>query len=107
MENTRYVSSLKDVHIGSDIWVLGSGASMNYVEPSFFENKITIGLNTVGVRYKTNYTMLKDLVRNGAKEVRNCKSPPFNSDYVIASEWDKGGLGNRLNTDPSLNKIYA
>lgn len=107
MENVRYIDLLKNKHMGSDIWVLGSGASLNYVEPSFFENKITIGLNHVGVKYKITYAFLKDMVKNGFSELPNCSNPPFNSDYIIASEWDKGGLGSKLNTDPTLNPVYA
>ena len=51
MENVRYIDSLKNKHVGSDIWVLGSGASLNYVEPSFFENKICI---LIFLLYPTN-----------------------------------------------------
>ena len=49
MEDVRYIDSLKDVHKNQDIWVIGAGSSMNYVDPSFFDNKITVGLNHVGV----------------------------------------------------------
>ena len=31
---------LKDIHKGQDIYVIASGASMDYVDPSFFEGKI-------------------------------------------------------------------
>ena len=33
---------LKDIHKHRDIYVIASGASMDYVDPSFFEGKITI-----------------------------------------------------------------
>ena len=35
MDNIRYIDSLKDKHKNEDIWVIGAGASMNYVDPSF------------------------------------------------------------------------
>ena len=106
MEVIRYIDSLKNKYVGQDIWILGSGASMNYVDASFFDNKITLGLNRVGVKYKLTYAVLKDLVKNGAREIKNCDSPPFNSEYVVASTWDKAHRDN-LNTDPNLNKLYA
>ena len=102
----KYVNGLKDKHKGQDIWIVASGASMNYVDPSFFENKITIGLNSVGVKYKLNYAILKDLVKNGAKEILDSENPPFNSEYVIASEWDKGGCGDGKNSDINKNLIF-
>jgi len=101
----KYINEFKNKHLNEDIWVICAGSSMNYVDPSFFENKTTIGLNHVGVKYKTNYTVIKDLVVNGFNELANCENPPFNSDYVIASEWDKG-YGYTLNTDITLNKTY-
>lgn len=102
----RYIDKFKDKHKNKDIWIICAGASMNYVEASFFENKITIGVNKVGKKYKCTYAILKDLVKNGAKEILNCENPPFNSEYVLASEWDKGGLVPYRNTDPTLNKLY-
>lgn len=103
---TKYISDFKNKHLGEDIWIICAGSSMNYIDTSFFDNKITLGVNKVGKKYRCKYAILKDLVKNGAKEIAECESPPFNSDYVFASEWDKGGLVPYLNTDPSLNKLY-
>lgn len=106
MEDVRYIDSLKDVHKNQDIWVIGAGSSMNYVDPSFFDNKITVGLNHVGVKYKTKYIVTKDLVKNGFGELPNVDNPPFNSEYIIASEWDKGGLGPSKNCDETACDLY-
>ena len=103
----RYINEFKNKHIGQDIWIISAGSSMNYVDTSFFVNKITIGVNKVGKKYSCTYAILKDLVKNGAKELVGCEDPPFNSEFVLASEWDKGGLVNFKNTDKSLNKLYA
>lgn len=35
-----------------DIWIIAGGASMNYVDPSFFDNKITMGVNETFTKYK-------------------------------------------------------
>lgn len=39
---------LKDRHKGEDIYVLGSGASMDFVEPAFYEGKTIVATNLVG-----------------------------------------------------------
>ena len=51
---------LKNVHSGKDIWVLASGPSMNFVEPSFFENKLTIGVNQIVAYFRCDYVVTKD-----------------------------------------------
>ena len=38
----KTIQELKDIHKGEDIWVIGAGSSMNFVDSSFFENKICI-----------------------------------------------------------------
>ena len=39
------LSELRDRHKGETIWVLGSGATLNHVDPSFFNDKIVIATN--------------------------------------------------------------
>ena len=41
----KSITELRNIHKGQDIWIIGAGSSMDYVDPSFFENKITIGVN--------------------------------------------------------------
>ncbi len=41
----KLITELKNKHKGQDIYVLGAGASMNYIDPKFFDNKITVGVN--------------------------------------------------------------
>ena len=36
----KSIKELKNIHKGKDIWVLLAGSSMDYVNKSFFENKI-------------------------------------------------------------------
>ena len=38
------VIDFKAIHEGEDIWIIAAGPSMNYVDNSFFENKVTIGI---------------------------------------------------------------
>ena len=41
----KTIQELKDKHKGEDIWVIAAGSSMDYVDKSFFSNKIVIGQN--------------------------------------------------------------
>jgi len=52
---------LKQSHPNSEIWIIGGGASMNYVHPSFFDGKIVIGINEAFTKYQhCTYFMRKD-----------------------------------------------
>ena len=59
----KNIKELKNLHKGKDLWVLGSGPSLNFIDSSFFENKILIGLNRVYkfVDCKFDYVLIKDL----------------------------------------------
>lgn len=64
---SQEISLLKNTHHGEDIYVLGSGPSMNYFKSSFFDNKIVIGVNRICRYVKCDYTILKDA--EGLKEI--------------------------------------
>jgi hypothetical protein len=53
-------TELKGAHKGQDIWIIAAGSSMDYVDPSFFEGKITIGVNEVFCKYVCNYNIRKE-----------------------------------------------
>ena len=38
----KYLRELKNIHKGQDIYIVGSGASLNHLDFSFIDNKITI-----------------------------------------------------------------
>jgi len=59
MKNQQ-ISNIKKVHYGEDIYVLGSGPSMNHFNKAFFTNKIVIGVNRICRFFKCDYTVLKD-----------------------------------------------
>ena len=58
----KKLSELKNIHLNKDIWCVAAGSSMDYVDPSFFENKIVIGQNQVYKKYKCDYVVMKDLM---------------------------------------------
>ena len=54
------ITVFKNMYAGQDIYVIGSGKSADYIHPSFFENKITIGINHVYKRFRTTFQLRKD-----------------------------------------------
>jgi hypothetical protein len=93
------ISKLKNIHSGSDIYIIASGASLNYISPSFFDNKITIGVNQVYRKFKCKYIVRKEVshlvesIQTGAK--------------VICSEWDSGDInkGKRIRNTTNNEKL--
>lgn len=58
----KYIDELKGIHKGHDIYIIGSGPSLQYYEPSFFLNKICIGINYAHKFVQCEYTVQKDIV---------------------------------------------
>lgn len=54
------ITELKNIHKGSDIWVIASGPSAGLIDPTFFDGKVTIGVNRVWTRFKTGYIVMKE-----------------------------------------------
>lgn len=44
----RDLASFKDIHKGEIVWVIGSGGTLDFIEPSFFDDQICIAANFVG-----------------------------------------------------------
>jgi hypothetical protein len=45
------LADLRNRHRGETIWVLGSGPSLNFIDPEFFDDKTCVTANQVGVSY--------------------------------------------------------
>lgn len=56
----KNVYELAGKYRGADIWIVAAGPTMDYVDPALFENKITIGVNQVFRRFKTDYLVRKE-----------------------------------------------
>tara|TARA_R110002153_G_scaffold232510_3_gene385805 strand:- start:1417 stop:2085 length:669 start_codon:yes stop_codon:yes gene_type:complete len=54
------MKGLKNIHKGKDIWLLLAGSSMDHINQSFFEGKITIGQNHMFKLFPCNYIVMKD-----------------------------------------------
>ena len=58
----KSITELKNIHKGEDIWIIGAGSSMNYVDSSFFENKICISVNHMYEFFPCQYVVGRDLM---------------------------------------------
>jgi len=87
----RPITELKNLHDGEIIWVVASGASMDYVEPEFFANKITVGVNRVNRRFDCDYILAKDA--KGFEELLQYKK---GAQFVV-SRHENGDLVAPLN----------
>lgn len=83
------IMQIKNQYYGADIWVVASGASAGFVDPEFFENKLTIGVNRVWTRFKTTWLVIKEqavlpaAIKTGSR--------------VIASHHNCGTIANAIN----------
>lgn len=50
-KQTRFIEDLRDVHLDREIWVIGTGTSLDYFPDDFFDDKISIVLNTAIYRF--------------------------------------------------------
>lgn len=58
----KYIDEFKNIHKGHDIYVIGSGPSLQYYSQSFFQNKICIGINYAHKFVQCEYAVCKDIV---------------------------------------------
>jgi hypothetical protein len=93
------VEILRGSEQGKDVYVIGSGKSIDYIPDGFWENKIVIGVNTVPLRVKCKYIIshhyfvLKPFFNNGlivvTSEREMCifskthHSAMFDGDYYV------------------------
>jgi len=70
----RRLDTLKDKHPGSTIWVFGSGSSVGYLSPRFFDDKICIATNLIANHFdlrsyylftQYHYNVLDNLAKPG------------------------------------------
>ena len=84
----RELKEFKDIHKGDDIYVIGSGASVDYIDSGFFENKITIGINQIYKKIRTTYLVRKE-TKLLEEVLKDCKDT-----IHFISNGDCGGNNN-------------
>lgn len=53
----QYIEALSNLHFGQTMYVLASGATLNYIDPMFFYNKPTIAINEVHRDFPCTYLL--------------------------------------------------
>lgn len=61
MSPPRDIAAFRNRHPGADVYVIGSGASMDYHDPEFFRGRLTIGINEVFRHFPCLWTVAKEL----------------------------------------------
>ena len=88
------INNFKDIHLNEDIYVIGSGSSCNWIDNSFFEKKITIGINQVYKKYKTNY-----LIRKDPNLINESIRVSSNDTIIFISKGEFGHINNNKNKE--------
>lgn len=57
---SQSIMGYRNKHAGSDIYILCSGPSLGLVPKSFFDHKLTIGINSVITEYQCSYAVFKE-----------------------------------------------
>ena len=86
------ISTFKGTYKDRDIWIIAAGASMDYIDPSFFEGKLTFGVNDVWRKYKCTW-----LVRKEFKGLEETYGKAYN---LVVSEFNcgSGSYSNDIET---------
>jgi hypothetical protein len=101
LDITQNILSLRNKHKGKDVYVLGSGGSLNFIDPKFFYKKITVCVNEVGETYlpTTKYVVTK----YHPEAIKFAQQMP-NVNVVVS----RGSLGGPHYTAlPVLNNLYT
>jgi hypothetical protein len=104
------MKELKNIHLNQDIWLLLAGSSMDYVDASFFENKITIGQNQMYRLFPCKYVVMKDCLEEprfprSIKELDELEIPLLYSEfYKGRSSFEKNRVEHKCAHMFSHNK---
>jgi hypothetical protein len=96
------LTDFKNIHKDQDIYILASGKSVDFIDNSFFKNKIIIGVNQVYKKTKCKYLVRKDVTC----ALQIFKNTLINNPETIhfVSEGNHGG--NNKNNSNLINKEY-
>jgi len=97
------ITSLKNIHNNEDVYVLGAGPSLNYIDINFFNNKISIGINKIHKIIPCNYVIVKDTEKES-----HISNIPKETQIIIA-KWSQGRRqegSNELYIKSITNRSY-
>lgn len=100
----RSIEELRDREKGKDIYVIAAGASCNFVDPEFFDNKVVVAVNRTFKRYKADYIIYKE--HPGISDEKLM----LQTDAVpVVAKWHASGIAQglrRLNRDFFVDPRY-
>jgi hypothetical protein len=85
----KSIKELKDIYAGQDVYLLGSGASLNYIDPSFFDGKNVVCTNIVAEVYLPTAQVTVTKYHKLAEEI----AQKFPEMKVVCSSGNQGGPG--------------
>ena len=91
----------KDLYKDQDIYVVGSGPSLDFISPDFFDNKIVIGLNQIYKKIRVNY-----LVRKEAKLLETVLKETDKNIIHFISEYTDGVYSHGSNLEILVKNNY-
>jgi uncharacterized Rossmann fold enzyme len=100
--NKNQLFTYKNLHIDSDIYVVGSGPSLDFIDSSFFDNKIVIGINQI---YKKNIK-INYLIRKEFKLIHTVISETKDKNIIHFISAGNCGGDNKKNLI-NINKKYS
>lgn len=93
------LSDFKNIHAEEDIYILASGKSVDFIDDSFFKNKIVIGVNQAFKKTHCRY-----LVRKEHKLLEECIQKCGKSIHFV-SRGDSGGDNDKNKTFIDSKKL--
>jgi hypothetical protein len=99
--NTNTITGFRNIHKNKDVYVLGSGGTLNFIDPKFFYKKITVCVNEVGEVYlpTTKYVVTK----YHPEAIKFAQQMPDTN--VVVSRGDLGGP--HYSALPALKNLYT
>lgn len=94
------LDKFKNIHRDKDIYVLGSGKSVDFIDNNFFDGKIVIGINQVYRKISCQY-----LVRKEPEIVKEVLSDPKTINSIIFMPGDQKTHVLKKISDESINRI--
>ena len=100
----RTFNNIKNLHHSEDIYVLGSGPTLDHINPRFFIDKVVVATNGVADRLGL-YDIAQEVYTHGHyhdEMLELARKYPFNQ--FVAPEGDRGFLG--VPEDQSLRNLF-
>ena len=83
--------ALEGRHAGADVYVLGSGGTLGFVDPAFFRGRVTVGVNQVNRHVRAlTYLVRKDLEPHAFRDILAAAG---NRTTHVVTRGHKGGQG--------------